>query len=148
MKGPKVRATAVLVEQGHILLVEQRVSKSRRWSLPGGALEPGETLEECVAREVKEETGLQVAVDELLYVCDRIQENQHVVHITLAVRRLGGSLRLGTEPEPEAEPIRSVRMVPVDSLGRYGFGKRFCELAALGFPDRGRYCGAVSNIGL
>lgn len=148
MKGPKVRATAVLVEQGGILLVEQRVSATRSWSLPGGGVEPGESLEECVIREVREETGLRVAVDELLYVCDRIQENQHTVHITFAVRRLGGDLRLGSEPEPDAQPIHSVRMVPIDALVSYGFSSRFCELAEMDFPDRGRYCGAVSNIGL
>jgi len=145
---PKVRATAVLVEGERILLVEQRVSETRQWSLPGGTLEPGETLAECVVREVEEETGLQVAVDALLYVCDRIHQDRHVVHITFAVRRIGGMLKLGVEPESQAQPIRSVRMVPISDLSEHGFGPRFCALAADVFPDRGRYAGAVSNIGL
>jgi len=108
----------------------------------------GETLKECVIRETKEETGLDVAVDKLLYVCDRIVDNRHVIHITFAVKRLGGDLRLGAEPEPAANPIRSVKMVPLTLLSKYGFSERFGELAAAGFPESGTYQGLVANIGL
>jgi ADP-ribose pyrophosphatase YjhB (NUDIX family) len=61
--NPKVRATTVLIEDGCILLLEQQVTESlgRKWSLPGGTLEVGETLEACVVRETREETGLDVA---------------------------------------------------------------------------------------
>ena len=145
---PKVRATAVLIEQDRILLIQQRVDDARGWSLPGGALEAGESLAGCVAREVKEETGLEVAVGRLLYVCDRIDENRHVVHIAFAVHYVGGQLQVGVEPEAGANPIHDVRMVPVASLGDYGFSQRFCERVAAGFPDGGTYQGAVSNIGL
>ena len=146
--SPKVRATAVLIEDGHILLVEQRVNETRGWSLPGGALEMGESLEACLVREMREETGLDVAVDRLLYLCDRIENGRHVVHITFAVRRVGGELRVGLEPEAGADPIKSVNMVPVAALGEYGFSPRFCELVASGFPASGTYQGNVENIGL
>jgi len=145
---PKIRVTAILVEDGHILLVEQEVTKSRKWSLPGGTLEFGETIEQCAVRETKEETGLDITVEKLLYVCDRLEEDQHVVHITFAVKRLGGHLHLGSEPESKANPIRSVRMVTIASLAEYGFGERFCELVAANFPDSGNYMGSVTNIGL
>ena len=150
MTSPKIRATAVLIENGHILLTEQRVSESlsRGWSLPGGTLEIGETLEKCVVREVKEETGLDVAVERLLYICDRIMDRRHVVHITFAVRRVGGELQLGSEPEAGASPIKSVRMVPLSELRQCGFSERFCALAKAGFPNGGTYQGAASNIGL
>jgi ADP-ribose pyrophosphatase YjhB (NUDIX family) len=146
----KVRATVVLIEERQILLVQQRVSASleRRWSLPGGTLELGETLEDCAIRETKEETGLHVSVDRLLYVCDRIQDGNHVVHITFAVRRIGGRLEVGAEPEPEANPITDVRMVPLESLCELGFTERFRDLAMQDFPDSGTYQGLVQNIGL
>ena len=123
-------------------------SLSRSWSLPGGTLEFGETLEECVIREVREETGLDVVVDKLLYVCDRIVDDRHIVHISFAVKCVGGSLHVGVEPEVVANPIKSVKMVPLSELHEYGFSKRFCELAKADFPDSGTYQRLVQNIGL
>jgi 8-oxo-dGTP pyrophosphatase MutT (NUDIX family) len=58
----KVRVTGILVENKRILLLEQKVTDSRQWSLPGGALEVGETMEQCMIREMKEETGLDIVV--------------------------------------------------------------------------------------
>jgi hypothetical protein len=75
-------------------------------------------------------------------------DNHHVVHITFAVKRVGGELQLGIEPEAWANPIQSVRMVPLSELHAYGFSERFCELARLGFSDGGTYRGNVANIGL
>jgi len=147
---PKVRATALLVEDGEMLIVEQQVSRclAREWSLPGGTVQRGETLQECLLREVKEETSLEVEVERLLYVCDRIEPDVHVVHITFAVRRAGGELRVGAEPEATAYPIHSVRMVALEDLCDYGFDSTFRDLAKAGFPEGGTYRGRVSSIGL
>jgi ADP-ribose pyrophosphatase YjhB (NUDIX family) len=147
---PKVRATAVLIEDGSILLVEQKISASvqRTWSLPGGTLEFGESLEACLIREMQEETGLHIAIERLLYICDRIADGRHVVHITFAVKRIGGCLHAGSEPEAGANPINSVRMVSLNTLAEFGFSERFVTLAMQGFPDAGTYQRSVENIGL
>lgn len=148
--NPKVRVTAILIENEQLLLVEQKVTESlkRKWSLPGGTLEINETLEECLIREMKEETGLDVKIDKLLYVCERIADSRHVVHISFAVQRVGGNLQLGSEPEPDANPITNVKMIPLALLPQHGFDKHFYELAVAGFPNRGTYQRAVGNIGL
>jgi ADP-ribose pyrophosphatase YjhB (NUDIX family) len=55
----------VLDGQGRLLLVRRRNAPGRGlWSVPGGRVEPGETLPAAVVREVREETGLQVRVGE------------------------------------------------------------------------------------
>ena len=144
----KVRPTAILIEEGQILLLEQRVSDHRNWSLPCGTLEAGETIEECLVREMREETGLTVSIDRLLYVCERIEADTHVIHMTFAVTRQGGRLRVGAEPELGAQVIESAKMIPLADLAHYGFGARFCELASAGFPGDGTYQGSVRNIGL
>ena len=68
-----IRVTGVLIEDDEILVVKQKVSESRNWSLPGGRLERGETLEQALKREIKEETGLIVEVVKLLYYAMREQ---------------------------------------------------------------------------
>ena len=62
----RVGARAVIIEDEAILLNE--FNNGLYYNLPGGGAEPGETLRETVIREVKEETGLDVEVDELLFV--------------------------------------------------------------------------------
>jgi ADP-ribose pyrophosphatase YjhB (NUDIX family) len=53
----------VLDDAGRLLLVRRRNAPGRGlWSVPGGRVEPGETLDAAVAREVREETGLRVRV--------------------------------------------------------------------------------------
>lgn len=144
----KTRVTGILIEEQKILLVKQKVTGSRNWSLPGGTLEFGETLEECIIREMSEETGLKVEIEKLLYICDRIENENQVVHITFKLKRVGGSLKLGYEPEPNANPITDLKMVPIGELDQYGFSEKFCNLVTNGFPDSGNYMRLIKNIGL
>lgn len=65
---PKVDVRAFIQQDGKVLLVEDSVSKE--WSLPGGYAEVGISAKENVLKEVLEETGLEVVVDELKAVFD------------------------------------------------------------------------------
>lgn len=143
----QVRVTGVLIEDGKMLLVQQRLSEKRNWSLPGGRLERGETIAQGLMREFREETGLDVTLDRLLYLCDAEASGNTLLHITFAVRRIGGQLTLPTN-EHDANPIHDVRFVPLDQLIDYGFSEKFMMLALQGFPERGHYMGDKRNIGL
>lgn len=69
---PVLAVGAVVTAEDRLLLVRRgRPPGSGLWSLPGGRVEPGETLEQAVAREVAEETGLDVEVGDLVGFVER-----------------------------------------------------------------------------
>jgi 8-oxo-dGTP diphosphatase len=70
---PLVGVGGVVIEDGQALLIRRGAEPLRgHWSIPGGTLELGETLVEGVARELLEETGLEVRVLDVIEVFDRI----------------------------------------------------------------------------
>jgi len=70
---PLVGVGGVIIDRGRTVLIRRGAEPLRgQWSIPGGSLELGETLEEGVARELLEETGLTVRVLDLIEVFDRI----------------------------------------------------------------------------
>jgi 8-oxo-dGTP diphosphatase len=70
---PVVGVGGVIVDGGRAVLIRRGTEPLKgEWSIPGGSLELGESLQAGVARELLEETGLQVQVLELIEVFDRI----------------------------------------------------------------------------
>ena len=73
---PIVGVGAVIVVDGRIVLIRRKYEPlAGHWSLPGGSVELGETLETAVAREMLEETGLEVEVGPVIEVFDRIMRD-------------------------------------------------------------------------
>lgn len=143
----QVRVAGVLIEQDKILLVNQKVSSDRCWSLPGGRLERDEKLEDGVVRELFEETGLNTSVIKLLYICDKPDSIPPLLHIPFLVERVSGEITLPSN-EFDSNPIHDVRMVHVDELIDYGFSIQFRDIVKSEFENSGRYVGLKSNIGL
>ena len=142
-----IRVIGILIENNKILLVKQKVSETRNWSLPGGKLEQGETLEQGIIREMKEETGLDVEVLKMLYLCDVSASSNTLLHITFLLKRVDGEIKLPSN-KYENNPIYDVRFVAVDHLKVYGFSEKFVELIINEFPDSGKYAKDKKNIGL
>lgn len=101
---PVVGIGAAIVESGRVVLIKRRYEPlAGQWSLPGGTLELGETLEAAVAREMLEETGLHVAVGPVVDVFDRIlfdpdeRVRYHFVLIDYLCRPVGGTLCAGSD---------------------------------------------------
>ncbi|PHD55525.1 DNA mismatch repair protein MutT [Bacillus toyonensis] len=142
----QVRVTGILIESEKVLLVKQKVA-NRDWSLPGGRVENGETLEEAMIREMKEETGLDVKVKNLLYVCDKPDALPSLLHITFLLERMEGEITLPSN-EFDHNPIQDVQMVRIEELSSYGFSEKFTKLASEKFLNAGCYEGLKQNIGL
>lgn len=143
----QIRVTGVLIEDDKILLVKQKVSSQRSWSLPGGRLEQGESMEEGMIREIKEETGLTTGVSKLLYICEKTEAHPSLIHVTFLLEKKEGSITLPTN-EYDDNPIFDVKMVPIDDLEEYGFSTKFKEIVKNNFPNQGSYMGSKSSIGL
>jgi 8-oxo-dGTP diphosphatase len=95
---------------GAVLLIQRGKPPSQgAWSVPGGRLEPGETLAQAVAREVHEETGLIVEVGALACVLERITADDHYVILDYFARAIGGALAAGSD-------ARAARYVDPDEL--------------------------------
>lgn len=142
-----IRITGILIENNEILLVQQKLSDKRNWSLPGGRLERGETLSQGLIREMKEETGLDVEIVRMLYLCDVAASSNTILHITFLIKRIGGEIELPSN-EFDENPIHDVKFVPISELVQYGFSEKFIQVIKDGFLDAGNYVGDKINIGL
>ncbi len=103
--APIIGVGAVVVHEGRVLLIRRGKEPMKgRWTLPGGALELGETLLEGTVREVQEETGLVVEPVELVELLDRIHRDGDQVQYHYAIadylcRVTGGKLCAGTDAD-------------------------------------------------
>lgn len=139
---PRVRATGVLVKEDEILLVKQVLRERSNWNLPGGGLEVGETLEQCLVREMSEETGLDVEVGELLYICDRFKGlHAQILDISFLLSCSDDTKELKLDSIMNDEHLDAICMVPLNTLEHYGFSDKFAWLIREGFPGKGSYKG-------
>jgi 8-oxo-dGTP diphosphatase len=116
-----VRVASVVEREGALLLVRhQKPDREPYWVLPGGRLEPGETIPECAGRELAEETGLAAGFSGVLYVSEFLREGRHTVDVIARMALEGDEeATLGSDPEvePGTEPtLREVRWVSIDEL--------------------------------
>ncbi len=120
---PVLGVGAIVVESGRVLLVERgREPLKGSWSLPGGAVETGERLEEAIRREVREETGLDVEPVRMVEVFERIMPDAegkteyHYVLIDDLCRGTGGALLAASDAArarwTPCEELTEMRMTP------------------------------------
>lgn len=85
-------AGLVTNEEGKILLVN---SPWRGWEYPGGLIEPGETFQEALHREIREEAGVEVEITGFVGICKNVEKD--IVNIDFTCRYVGGELTTSEE---------------------------------------------------
>ncbi|RMH38801.1 MAG: NUDIX domain-containing protein [Deltaproteobacteria bacterium] len=117
---PRVAVGAIAFDDhGRVLLVRRGAPPGEGlWSVPGGKVRPGESLVDAVAREVREETGLEVAVRDLACVVERVSRDAagdiayHYVILDYRVEVTGGRIAAGSD----AADVRWVAPDDLDAL--------------------------------
>ena len=105
---PSVAVGAIVIHQDRVLLVQRgKPPGVGLWTVPGGRLEPNETLAQAVAREVREETGLVVEVGALACVVERMGDDYHFVILDYVARVIAG----GAETLAAGDDASAVRFV-------------------------------------
>ncbi|MDY2680189.1 MAG: NUDIX hydrolase [Lentihominibacter sp.] len=103
----------ILDKENRILMVKQHHDEKDIWMVPGGGIEEGESSMAAAVREMKEETGLDVEIDRLIWHTEEVSaRGQRFVNFFMG-RIKGGELTLGADPEfdNEHQVLREVRFM-------------------------------------
>lgn len=131
--SPVCAVGAIVLEKGELLLVKRDREPARGlWSLPGGRVEWGESLMEACAREVREETGIEVDIEGLAGIAERIipDDEGTVVH-HFVIHDFWARPR--ARETVAGSDVSDVRWVPVSDLGGLALTEGLLEF----LQDRG-----------
>ena len=116
---PRIGVATIVINVGHNVLLGRSTKEQTKgqWIIPGGKIEPFETIQEASTREIKEETGIEVGSQEMLFVSERVNPpDEHRLVIYVSGQATGGVLRSTFTEEDE---LSEVRWVDPRDLGFY-----------------------------
>ena len=98
-KEVRVRVAGILKESNRILLISHKKDGNVYWLLPGGGVNFGETLEEALRREFREELNIDINVGRLSFLSDSIDPKlkRHIINICFMCTFASGEYRLGDD---------------------------------------------------
>ncbi|MCU0542937.1 MAG: 8-oxo-dGTP diphosphatase MutT [Oscillatoriaceae cyanobacterium Prado104] len=122
----KIIGVAAIKNDREQFLIDKRSPQGLHggfWEFPGGKVEPGETIEACIAREIMEELGIVIEVGELLIA---IEHDYGRFTVTLNVHHC-----LHISGEPQAIECEEIRWVTVDEMSQFTFPKANEQIIAV-----------------
>ena len=110
----RIRSAVLIWRDGEVLLVRHEKGGRSYWLVPGGGVDPGETMADAGVRELREETGYDVEVGRLVLLCEAIDPEPGGRHIVNAV--YSGTVRAGALSVGVDKALRDAKWLPVDEL--------------------------------
>ena len=114
----RVRVCGICVQDNKILLINHSgLNESNEfWSPPGGGLQFGETIEECLKREFLEETNTTISVGKFLKVREFVKPPLHAIELYYEVKIESGIVKKGFDPEMEEQIIQDIQWVSYEEV--------------------------------
>jgi ADP-ribose pyrophosphatase YjhB (NUDIX family) len=148
----RMRVAVIVIQDDNVLLVAHQFPQQRRaWLLPGGSVELGETFIEAALRETREETGLKVEIEKLIFWREFF-DWRYALELTFLARPTGGQLRVGHDPEfhDHDQIIKQVKWFPLNDLSEVDIapqvlGQRLSDAWRAGFEGHQAYLGLTES---
>ncbi len=119
---PRVRVAGIVIQENSILLIQHIKNEKKYWLVPGGGVDWGESLEEALIREYKEETNLDIEVKDFLFFSEAISpdKNKHVINLYFLVKikndsetmKIGNETNLSDLKYVSKEEIQNIKLYP------------------------------------
>jgi 8-oxo-dGTP diphosphatase len=111
----RVRACGICWQGDKLLLVNHSgITSTNFWAPPGGGVEFGQSIEEAIKKEFREETGFDVVPGDFLFGCEYIQHPIHSIELFYSITQADGELRKGYDPEIQI--ITNVKFMSADEI--------------------------------
>lgn len=115
----RTRVCGLCFNEEKLLLVKHNLKGKTFYAPPGGGVEFGETMEEALNREIKEETELKVILTEFKFITEYIKRPIHAIEVFYWVKTYKGVASTGSDPESETqEVIEDVNWYSIDDIKR------------------------------
>ena len=95
----RVRVNGLAYDGNSLLLLKHNINGTTLWAPPGGGIEFGESIEDALIREVKEETNLDIVPGKFLFFTEFINLPLHAIELFYKIESYKGELKVGIEPE-------------------------------------------------
>jgi 8-oxo-dGTP diphosphatase len=114
----RIRVCGVCIQEEKILLINHIGIRENSdfWCPPGGGLQFGETIEECLKREFREETNTEISVGKFLTINEFINSPLHAIELFYEVKIISGEPRKGFDPEMEEQIITDLQWFGLEEI--------------------------------
>ncbi len=115
---PHYQVTAGVIQNGEKILISQRLTNDKfggLWEFPGGKQEQGESLEECLVREISEELNIQISIEKYLFNVEHIYDKEKItLHVFVCQFENG---------IPECQEVQDWKWIDFSNIDDYEFTK-------------------------